>query len=172
MKKITNILIILGVLAAAFVATSCGAMDHTYDKWYKYEHTGDLSLPIANAGKIDPDGSDDPSNKGNGMLEKAELYVRYNATNGLTLRVITESQQTISFAGGAYEIPGVSMTTGGEMTYGPSEFGPVKWSALIRLGSFVPEEPPAITLDISQYLKGQFNLKRIILEVLIGMLGA
>ena len=170
MKKITNILIILGVLTAAFVATSCGAIDHTYDKWYKYEHTGTLSLPIANSGKIDP--TDENSNVGDGMLKNAELYVRYNATNGLTLRVITQSQQTVGFAGGAYTIDDVSIITGGEKTYGPNEFGPVKWSALIRLGSFVPEEPPAINLDISQVLQGQFNLKRIILEVLIGMLGA
>jgi hypothetical protein len=164
MKKITNILIILGVLAAAFVATSCGAMDHTYDKWYKYEHTGTISLPVANA--------DENDSTKDGMLKNAELYVRYNATNGLTLRAITKTAQTVSFAGGAYEIQGVEMTAGGEKTYDPSEFGPVKWSALIRLGSFVPEEPPAITIDISTALKGQFNLKRIILEVLIGMLGA
>ena len=164
MKKITNILIILGVLAAAFVATSCGAMDHTYDKWYKYEHTGTISLPVANA--------DENDSTKDGMLKNAELYVRYNATNGLTLRVITKTEQEVSCAGGLYTISGVEMTAGGEKTYAPSEFGPVKWSALIRLGSFVPEEPPAITLDISQVLQGQFNLKRIILEVLIGMLGA
>lgn len=169
MKKISNILIVLGVLVTAFMASSCGAIDHTYDKWYKYEHTNPLSLPVANAGEYTDENG---THQGSGMLNNAELYVRYNATNGLTLRVITKTEQDVSCAGGLYTISGVEMTAGGEKTYAPSEFGPVKWSALIRLGSFVPEEPPAITLDISQVLQGQFNLKRIILEVLIGMLGA
>lgn len=173
MKKITNILIILGVLAAAFVATSCGAIDHTYDKWYKYEHTGTLSLPVADEGNYTVVENEQTVTKfGDGMLKNAELYVRYNATNGLTLRVITKTVQDVACAGGYYTISGVEMTAGGEKTYGPSEFGPVKWSALIRLGSFVPEEPPVTNVDISQILQGKLNLKRIILEVLIGMLGA
>ena len=168
MKKITNILIILGVLAIAFVATSCGVVDRTYNTWYKYEHTNPLSLPIATEGNVD---ANDPTSAiGNGMLEDAELYVKFNDTDGLTLRVITKTEQTVSFAGGAYEIQGVEFIAGGEKTYSTKVFGPVKWQALIRLGSFVPEEPPAITLDISQALSGQFNLKRIIAEFLINNL--
>ena len=168
MKKITNILIILGVLATAFVATSCGAINSTYDTWYKYEHSGTLSLPIANKGNVDQ--NDSTSTFGSGELENAELYVRFNETNGLTIRVITETQQTVSFAGGTYEIKGVKFVAGGEKTYSTKEFGPLKWEALIRLGSFVKEEPPEITLDISQAIAGQFNLKRILAEVLLKML--
>lgn len=170
MKKISNILIVLGILAATFVVTGCGVMDRTYNTWYKYEHTGNLSLPIANAGKIDPNGGDDASNMGNGMLENAELYVKFNDTDGLTIRAITKTNQTVSFAGGAYEIPGVEFVAGGEKTYSTKEFGPLKWEALIRLGSFVQEDPPAITLNISQALEGQFNLKRIIAEFILNNL--
>ena len=64
----------------------------------------------------------------------------------------------------------MKFVAGGEKTYSTKEFGPLKWEALIRLGSFVKEEPPEITLDISQAIAGQFNLKRILAEVLLKML--
>lgn len=170
MKKISNILIVLGILAATFVVTGCGVMDRTYNTWYKYEHTGDLSLPIANAGKIDPNGSDEASNMGNGMLENAELYVKFNDTDGLTVCVITKTQQTVSCFGGAYEIQGVDMVAGGQKTYSTKEFGPLKWEALIRLGSFTQEDPPAINVNISQALEGKLNLKRILAEFILNNL--
>ena len=163
MKKITNILIILGVLATAFVATSCGGVNNTYDTWYKYTETID-KLPIANAGTTDK------GEVGDGMLKDAQLYLKFNDTDGLTIRVITLTKQTVSFAGGAYEIPDVTVAVGGEKTYSTADFGPVKWELLIRLGSFVKEDPTSTYTDISKALAGQFNLKRILAEFLLKML--
>ena len=156
------------MLATVFVATSCGSVNRTYDTWYKYEHSEPLSLPVADKGNIDQ--NDSSSLIGNGELKNAELYLRFNATDGLTIRVITKTQQTVSFAGGTYEIQGVNFIAGGEKTYSTKEFGPVRWEALIRLGSFVPEEPPEFNLDISNALAGKFNLKRIIAELLLSWL--
>lgn len=162
MKKLINVLFILGILAGSMVLSSCG-IKQTFDKWYKYNGTFD-ELPIATAGTTDT------GTQGDGTLKNAELYVSYNESNGLTLRVISKTKQTISFAGGAYEIPDVTVVFGAEQTYGPSEFGVGKWTLLVKLGSFIEEDPPSNYNDISAALKGKLNLKRIITEILLNML--
>lgn len=169
MKKITNLLIVFAVLLGSVLLTSCGKIDKTYNTWYKYE--GDINdLPIANAGEYeDPD--DHQMKQGTGKIKDAKLYVKFNDVDGLTIRVISETKQTITFAGGVYEVPDVTVVFGGEKTYSTSEFGVIKWTALIRLGNFKQEEPPSTYTDISNLLQGQFNLKRVIYEFLGSVLG-
>ena len=167
MKKITNILIILGVLAAAFVATSCGKLDRTYDTWYKYDNTIS-QLPIGDAGTYTDSHGD--TQTGTGMLENATLYVKYNEIDGLTVRAITSTVQTVGVAGGYFEIPNVTIVTGFEKKYGKENFGPVRWTALISLGAFVEEDPPAQWNDISNLANAKVNLTRLVTEYLINVL--
>lgn len=168
MKKISNILIILGLLVTAFMASSCGKLDRTYNTWYKYDNTIN-QLPIGKEGKyIDENGDEQ---QGSGMLENATLYVRFNDTDGLTIRAITTTKQTVGVAGGYFEIPEVTIVTGFEKRYGKEDFGPVRWTALISLGAFVEEDPPAQWNDISNIANGKLDLKRLVADFLLQLLG-
>ena len=167
MKKIINGLMILAVLFATVLVTSCGVVDKTYNKWYKYENTIS-SLPIANAGEYE-DPNDHQTKQGDGMLKDAQLYVMFNETDGLTICVVSETKQTVTFANGAYTVPNITVAVGAKKTYSTAEFGVLKWNALIRLGSFDEATPPEYN-DISSALQGQLNLKRIIAEFLLNNL--
>lgn len=171
MKKVSNILIILGLLVTAFMATSCGKLDRTYNTWYKYDNTIS-QLPIGTAGKYTIEENGNPVEKdGSGMLENATLYVKFNDTDGLTIRAITTTKQTVGVAGGYFEIPDVTIVTGFEKRYGKEDFGPVRWTALISLGAFVEEDPPAQWNDISNIANAKLNLKRLVTDFLLQLLG-
>ncbi|MBR6341492.1 MAG: hypothetical protein IKR64_06300 [Treponema sp.] len=166
MKKISKILIVFGVLAAAFVATSCGSLNRTYDVWYKYTNTI-AELPVGTEPENPAD--DDPNSKG--MLKNAQLYVKFNETDGLTVRVITSTQQTVTCAGGYISIPDVTIVTGFEKKYGKENFGPGRWTLLIGLGSFIEEDPPTQWTDISNIANAQFDIRRLVADFLLQLLG-
>ena len=160
MKKLINVLFVLAVLAGSLLLSSCGIRE-TFDTWYKSK--GDIpQLPIADESQL-LEGE-------NGMLKDAQLYVRFNDVDGLTIRILSETIQTITIGGGAYEIDGIKVSVGTEKTYPTSDFGLAKWTALIKLGSFVEANPPEIQNDIGQFFEGKLNLKRIIVEFLINKL--
>ncbi|MBO4533528.1 MAG: hypothetical protein J5726_07525 [Treponema sp.] len=148
------------VLLGTMALTGCMFSDETYDTWYKYD--GDIkNLPVADAGTAA--GAD-------GMMENAQLYVKYNGDEGLTICVVTTTKQTISCAGGLVEIPDVEVAVGGEKKFAKSEFGPTRWNILVRLADFIEEDPPKYN-NVPE-LTANFNLRRILLEFLINTLGA
>ena len=163
MKKIGSILLILSVLLSTLFITSCSEdpeldpFANTYDKWYLYKKTVDV--PVA-----DKDTAD--TNK-DGVLKGAKVYVKYNTSNGLEVMVVTTQKQTISYLGGAYEVE-ADVTTGGSQTF--EDFASAKWKGLILLGSFIKEDPPTITVDLSSALKGKLNLRRVLAEFILNNL--
>lgn len=160
MKKIMKILLAAALLAGAVMMTGCNFGDETYDTWYKYN--GEIkNLPVADKGT---------SAGADGMMENAQLYVRYNDDEGLTICVVTTTKQTISCAGGLVEIPDVEVAVGGEKKFAKSDFGPTRWQFLVRLGDFIEEDPPKYN-NVPE-LTANFNLRRILLEFLINTLGA
>lgn len=160
MKKIMKVLLAAAVLLGTMALTGCMFSDETYDTWYKYD--GDIkNLPVADAGTAA--GAD-------GMMENAQLYVKYNGDEGLTICVVTTTKQTISCAGGLVEIPDVEVAVGGEKKFAKSEFGPTRWNILVRLADFIEEDPPKYN-NVPE-LTANFNLRRILLEFLINTLGA
>ena len=160
MKKIMKVLLAAAILLGTMALTGCMFGDETYDTWYKYD--GDIkNLPVADAGTAA--GAD-------GMMENAQLYVKYNGDEGLTICVVTTTKQTISCAGGLVEIPDVEVAVGGEKKFAKSEFGPTRWNIIVRLADFVEEDPPKYN-NVPE-LTANFNLRRILLEFLINTLGA
>ncbi len=164
MKKISKAFMVLSIIVGALAFTSCGffdsvkeAIEETYDTWYVYD--GELSLPVA--------GEDTKST--DGMLSNANLYVKFDPDNGLEVVVCTTKAQTISYLGGAYEVE-ANLTTGGKKEYPVENFGPVKWSGLMAMGKFVEDEPPKIDIQLDNILKGQFNLKRLLAQLLLAQL--
>ncbi len=163
MKKIGSILLVLSVLLSTLVITGCtddpelDPFVSTYDKWYRYKKTVDV--PVA-----DKDSSDSAKD---GVLKGAEVYVRYNPDDGLELKICTTQKQTISYLGGAYEVE-ADVTTGATKTF--EDFSAGRWKALMLLGSFTKEEPPKITVDLSETLKGKLNLKRVLAEFILNNL--
>ena len=164
MKKLNGFLIVLSILLGTLFMASCDTAPEldpfasTYDQWYVYYKT--VNAPIAN--KDAEDTSKD------GILKDAKIYVKYNKTTGLDLMVVTTKAQEIGYFGGAYTVK-ADITTGATKNYKPEEFEPTKWKALMLLGRFTVEEPPKITVDISQMLEGQFNMKRLLAEWLLSM---
>lgn len=163
MKKIGSILLVLSVLLSTLVITSCSddpeldPFASTYNKWYVYTDT--VNVPVA-----DEDTSDATKD---GILKDAKIYVRYNTDEGLELKVVTTQKQTISYLGGAYEVE-ADVTTGATKTF--EDFSSGRWKTLILLGSFTKKEPPEITVDLSDGLKGNLKLKRVLAEFIINNL--
>ena len=133
------------------------AIEETYDTWYVYD--SELSLPIAEPNR---DGS-------GGVLNNAQLYVRFDADDGLEVLVCTTKAQTISYLGGAYEVE-ANLTTGGKKEYSTEQFGPVRWSGLMATGRFEEEDPPKIDIQLDSVLNGEFNLKRLLAQLLLAQL--
>ena len=164
MKKLLNTLLVLIALAGTFMLTGCAndldeILAPTYDTWYKYTKTTNLAVANADSNDASKDG----------VLKNAQLYVRFNPDDGIEILVCTSQEQTISYLGGAYNVK-ADVVTGGSKKYSASEFGRGKWYALICLGSFVKEEPPTITVNLDNFLEGQFNLKRVLAEFLLNTL--
>ena len=164
MKKLLNILLVLIAFTGTIMLTGCQndldqILGPTYDTWYKYTKT--TNLAVANA--------DESDSSKDGVLKNAQLYVRFNPDDGIEILVCTSQEQTISYLGGAYNVK-ADLVTGGSKKYSASEFGRGKWYALICLGSFVKEEPPTISVNLDNFLDGQFNLKRVLAEFLLNTL--
>ena len=161
MKKTRVFLMIMSVLFAALCVAGCQQQEpelftETYDKWYVYNK--EIDAPIANADANNP-------NK-DGVLHNAKVYVKFNKNDGLTMLVATTKTQTIEYLGGAYTVQ-ADVTTGATKTYSTDEFSAKKWKALILFGNFSREEPPTITVDLSDLMGGQFNMKRLLAEWLL-----
>ncbi|MBP5601310.1 MAG: hypothetical protein J6X78_01140 [Treponema sp.] len=164
MKKITRAFMILSIIVGILAVTSCNlidsvkeAIEETYDTWYVYNR--ELSVPVAG----------ENSSSSDGMLNNAQLYVRFDADDGLEVLVCTTKAQSISYLGGAYEVE-ANLTTGGKKEYSIQEFGPVKWSALMATGRFEEDDPPKIDIQLDNVLNGQFNLKRLLAQLLLAQL--
>ncbi len=164
MKKITRAFMILSIIVGILAVTSCNlidsvkeAIEETYDTWYVYN--SELSVPVAG----------ENSSSSDGMLNNAQLYVRFDADDGLEVLVCTTKAQSISYLGGAYEVE-ANLTTGGKKEYSIQEFGPVKWSALMATGRFEEDDPPKIDIQLDNVLNGQFNLKRLLAQLLLAQL--
>ena len=163
MKKIGSILLILSVLFTTLFVTACSddpeldPFANTYDKWYLYKKAVDV--PVAD--------SDTADTTKDGVLKGAKVYVKYNTDDGLELMVVTTQKQTISYLGGAYEVE-ADVTTGASQKF--EDFKKSKWKALILLGSFIKEDPPKITVDLSNGLNGKLNLKRVLAEFILNNL--
>ena len=156
MKKIAGVFVILSVIIVSMVATSCGIFDRakesleeTYNIWYKYNREVNVPLGETEAG---------------GTLSDAEVYVQYDADDGLTILICTTQAQEISYLGGAYSVT-ADVTTGAEKKYSADEFRPAKWMALIASGNFEEEDPPTITVKLDDILGGNLSLKRFLINL-------
>lgn len=180
MKKTTKILSIVLILFAGLIISSCDlfnqikdAVEDTYDTWYKYNGES-LDLPVtANAN------ADDENPSGSELLKKAQIYVLFNETKGLTLAVQAQSSENVSLLGDLISTE-VKVTTGSVKQYTIEEFGATKWSVLALSGNFekckIPEVakdplPPGVILLNGEGTKG-FNLqwKKVLREYLINQL--
>ena len=165
MKKITGILAVLAVLAGTILTASCDLYDQikdyyeaTYNTWYVYNK--EVSVPVA--------GED--SNATDGMLNNAKVYVKFNPDDGLDVLVCTKQAQKISYLGGLYEVEG-TVTTGGSKHYAPdATVNRGSWIAMIEAGNFKKETPPEINVSLDDLMNGNFNLKRILVKLLLGYL--
>lgn len=162
MKKIMNVLLAVALLAGAVMMCGCTQnadefISHTYDVWYKYNK--EVDVPVA----------EKTSNSNDGILKGAQVFVKFNPDDGLTVLVCTTKTQQISYLGGAYTVD-ADVTTGGSKVYPPEEFGRAKWTSLMLLGKFVKEEPPKVTVSLDTLMEGKFSLKRVLAEFLLQML--
>ena len=162
MKKIMNVLLAVALLAGAVMMCGCSQtadefISNTYDVWYKYNK--DVDVPVA----------EKTTNANDGILKGAQVFVKFNPDDGLTVLVCTTKSQEISYLGGAYTVE-ADVTTGGTRVYPPEEFGRAKWTSLMLLGKFVREEPPVITVKLDDIMNGKFSLKRVLAEFLLQML--
>ena len=161
MKKITAVLTVLAVMAGALMFTGCGVgnlISDTYDSWYVYKK--EVNVPVA--------GEDESST--DGILKNAQVYVRFNPTDGLDVRVCTTHTQTINFMGTGYEIE-TTQVTGADKHYPISaEVNVASWTIMQGTGNFIKEEAPEPSIKLDDILKGNFNLKRMLANLLLGTL--
>lgn len=180
MKKTTKILSIALVLFAGLIISSCDlfnqikdAVEDTYDTWYKYNGEP-LNLPVtANAN------ADDENPSGSELLKKAQIYVLFNETKGLTLAVQAQSSENVSLLGNWVSTE-VKVTTGSVKQYTLEEFSAAKWSVLALSGKFekckIPEvaisPTPAGVILLNDPKAAGFNLqwKKVLREYLINQL--
>lgn len=163
MKKSLCILTIL--LATFFVGlfVSCSAVEELknfyLDKWYQYnpEKVGNLQIPI---------GADDDS-EGSATTENisiAELYARYDSTEGLTIILAQDPESS-----GDYK------PIYGKKTYTKEQFNTVAWATVVELGDFnaIEGEPaiaikPALYRDLSEIVEGEgIQWKKILVNILM-----
>ncbi len=161
MKKITCIFVVLAVLVGSLMMMGCGANDilaDTYDTWYVYKRAVNV-----------PSGEDDNS-EANGMLKNAKVYVKFNKTNGLDVRVCSTVQSTVTFGGIPYEIQ-TDQTAGADMHYAiDTKVNSVTWGIMLATGNFIKEEPSNVTITLDNLVKGEFNFKRFLAQLLLGTL--
>lgn len=180
MKKTTKILSIALVLFAGLIISSCDlfnqikdAVEDTYDTWYKYNGES-LDLPVtANAN------ADDENPSGSELLKKAQIYVLFNETKGLTLAVQAQSSENVSLLGNLVSTE-VKVTTGSVKQYTLDEFSATKWSVLALSGKFdeckIPEvaisPTPAGVILLNDPKAAGFNLqwKKVLRDILIDKL--
>ena len=168
MKKLFNVFIILSVLFCAVAATGCGdVLEPTYNTWYKYEGTFDIPLGS--------DTSEDADSLLN--LKNSELYVYYDADEGLTVAVQSTKEQDVELLGGLTSYT-VDMIIGGQKTYTKEkgQFGPGRWTALMLLGTFEESNTPEIVknpeqcIDLSEGLQNGIQWKKVLKKILIQQL--
>lgn len=163
MKKSLCILTIL--LATFFVlfVTSCSAVEELknfyLDKWYQYnpEKVGNLQIPIGSS-----DDSEDSETADN--ISIAELYARYDSTEGLTIILAQDEESS-----GDYK------PIYGKKTYTKEQFNTVAWAAVVEVGDFnaIEGEPaiaikPALYKDLSEIVDGEgIQWKKILVNILM-----
>lgn len=182
MKKTTKILSIALVLFAGLIISSCDlfnqikdAVEDTYDTWYKYNGES-LNLPVTANANAD---ADDDNPTGSEFLKKAQIYVLFNETKGLTLAVQAQSSENVSLLGGSISTE-VKVTTGSVKQYTLDEFDATKWSVLALSGNFekckIPEvaisPTPAGVILLNDPKAAGFNLqwKKVLRDILIDKL--
>ena len=139
MKKITRAFMILTVVAIALMTAGCGlgervkeSLEETYEVWYKYNGQAGLKIPVG--------ASDDDSN--GSYMENAEFYVYYD-DDGLTVAVQSSKKENVELYGGLVSTT-QTIYVGGTKHYSKSEFGPVRWTALIGSGNFEEDDEPKV----------------------------
>lgn len=171
MKKHTKLLTIGAILLAGIFCTSCGAgalVQNTYDQWYKYSgNIGDVALETSAATNAAP----------TDVIKNAELYLKYNAQNGLTVAIQTTNKKDMDLLGGLTSYS-VEVVAGQEKQYDKTSFGPIKWEALYLTGTLVPCEEPKIVSNPEQciILNSVFDngiqwetfLKQKLVEMILG----
>lgn len=170
MKKIIKIITIFTLLSGVFTLSSCGLkkqlLDNTQNQWYKYNST--IEIPLGNSDESETDSLLD-------NLSEPEFFVYYDEDEGLTVAIQSNCKQDIELIGGFYQTT-AELPVGGCKTYSPKEFGSIKWSALMALGSFTKTSEPAIykaktgfTL-LDQYSNGGIQWKKILKNILLNTL--
>jgi len=163
MKKLFAMTAGLAILAAVLF-TGCNLLEQLkeeflldYDTWYEYN--SEVSVPVIGESTSDT----------GGMLNNARVFIYYNEEDGLKILVCTTKEQTITFEDLQYSVE-ANVTTGGQKEYSAEEFGPGKWAGLSALGAgcFEEEEPPELTVTLENLLEGNFNLKRLLANLLLG----
>lgn len=125
MKKITRTFVVLTVLLGVLSLTGCGlfesvkeALEESHDTWFKY--TGDTQIDIP----LGSDADADEKSAAAHTLQDVELYLYFDADEGLTVAVQSSYNQNVDVLGGLVTQT-VTMYTGGTKTY--TDFTALKW---------------------------------------------
>ena len=165
MKKLTGVLTILAVMAGMMMMSGCELFNavkdyykSTYDVWYLYNK--EVNVEIAEESETATDG----------ILNDAKVYVKFKPEYGMDVLVCTTKEQSISYLGGAYEVK-ANLTTGGTKHYDEDEkINRGTWIAMVESGKFTRQDPPKIDVDLDTLMKGNFNLRRLLLKLLTNYL--
>ena len=166
MKKTAKIFLIMTVVVAALLTTSCDFFkrakayyEETYDTWYKYKK--EVKIPIA---------GDEGDNRTDGTLDHASVYVKFNAEDGLDVLVCTTQKQTINFMGTPYEVE-ANVTTGAKKNYPIDEkVNAASWIVIMESGNFEEGNPPEINISLENLMNGKMNFKKLLVQLLLGTL--
>ena len=171
MKKITNLFVVLSILAATVFMTGCGlkeAIDSTHNKWYKYTG-GDGVIDV-------PCGDDTTADSTTaGTLKNTELYLYYDDDDGLLVVLQKDSVQSVDLVGGLLT-EDITITSGAKKQYTKADFGPVKWGIAVGSGAITPCETPKFIadhdhcVDLSEALANGIQWKKFLRDILINQL--
>ena len=149
MKKFTKILGVTALLFCVVMITGCGVaeaikdtVEGSYNKWYKYEGSNNLEIPVLSENESDTDQTAESTNK----LKNAEIYLLYNLDEGLTVAVQSKQKQEVSFLGGLYTNE-VTVPMGGTTKISKDKFNAAAWGILWASGKIKKSSTPEIVAD-------------------------
>ena len=167
MKKITNLFVVLSILAATVFMTGCGlkeAIDSTHNTWYKYNKAEGVDIPLGS----DTTEEDSTLNS----LKGAEFYLYFDDDEGLLVAIQSVKQENVELYKGALSTT-VDVVVGGTKQYTKEEFGAIKWGALVASGKVVKSEKPKIVAHpeqcfiITDAVENGIQWKRVLANILL-----
>ena len=134
------------ILLCATFFSACGSaaddlLGGTYNQWYKYNGTAEISF-----GTSDDDNADE-----SGKLKNVEVYFRFNPSTGLTVALQASRNQNVTVLGVAET--DVDLTIGETKDYTLEQFGQGKWMLLYSTGKLEKTGTPKVVSDPDSCIK-------------------